>query len=331
MKKNIAIIAGGDSSESVISLQSAETMKQVIDTEKYNVHTILVKDGQWTLVDPEYNGTPINKNDFSLSVNSYSRTKFDCAFIGIHGTPGEDGKMQGYFDLVDMPYTTGGVMNMALTFNKYYCSQYLRNFDIKVAKSTLVRKGDEIRTTGIVEITGLPCFVKPNAGGSSFGISKVKTINDLKAAIEKAFTESDEVVIEEFIEGIEVTSGLIKTADREIVFPITEIVSKNEFFDFEAKYNAEQSTEITPARIDDEIAVNVKHLSSLIYDLVNCRGVVRIDYIIKGQSIYFLEVNTVPGMSKNSIIPKQVKEMGLELKDIYTLMIEDAIDNRRKS
>jgi D-alanine-D-alanine ligase len=229
----------------------------------------------------------------------------------IHGDPGENGILQSYFELIGLPYATSGVLASNMGFNKYHCKAILEKFDILTPKSVLIREDVPLQSVNIIEKLGLPCFVKPNAGGSSFGVSKIEHVRQLKESIEKALTESREVICEEFIEGTEVTCGLCKTKKSEYVFPITEIVSKNTFFDYEAKYDPNYSDEITPARISEDIEFETKSVSSKIYDILDCKGIVRIDFIIKDKKPYFLEINTVPGMSENSIIHKQVREMGL--------------------
>ena len=324
MKKNIAVIAGGNSSEYYISLQSAETIAQAIDKEKYNVYTVQIRNKDWELTSDRFCGIPINKNDFSFNDNG-QKIKFDCAYIAIHGTPGEDGKLQSYFDMIGLPYTSCNVLCSSLTFNKYFCNSYLKQRGIKAAKSVLIKKGEKINAGKILETTGLPCFVKPNEGGSSFGISKVKKEEDLLPAIEKAFEESPQVIIEQFVAGREITSGLVKIDGKEYIFPLTEIKSANEFFDYEAKYDAEETQEITPAPIDEKLAEKCKNLSSQIYDYLNCSGIVRIDYILHDNEFNFLEINTVPGMSAASIVPKQIKEYGINMKDLLTDIIENAI------
>lgn len=327
MLKNIAIAAGGDSSEYIVSVASASNIEKSLDNKRYRPFLITMKGKRWiygTLDDP---GPEIDKNDFSVTLNG-EKIKFDCVFIAIHGTPGEDGKLQAYFDLLNIPYTTCGVLTSALAFNKYVCKGFLNNFGILSPKAMLVRKGYKFDPKTITTEIGLPCFIKPNSGGSSFGVTRVNRESQIKDAVHKAFREDDEVIIEEFIEGMELTGGVIKTADREILFPLTEIVSKNEFFDFDAKYNRE-ADEITPARISSELTEECRKISSLIYDILNCRGIVRIDYMLKSNKFYFLEVNTVPGMTDTSIIPQQAEALGISITEIFTIAIEDAIENRR--
>jgi len=321
MKKNIAILAGGDSSESVISLQSAEQVRKLLNKEKYNTFTVYVKASEWVVTSDQFCDTIINKDDFSFKYNN-DRIKFDFALIMIHGTPGEDGKLQSYFDLIGIPYSTSSALISAVTFNKYICKAVLDYEGIKSAKACIVRKGDKINTEKIIAKTGLPCFVKPNAGGSSFGISKVKNITNLESAIIDALKEDTEVIIEEFLPGIEVTSGVFSKNEELIALPITEIVSDNEFFDYDAKYNG-KSTEITPARVSKIVCKKVTEMSKLIYKKLNCKGVVRIDYMINNDNPYFIEINTVPGMSSESIIPQQLKEYGMTVSEMYDIIISE--------
>ena len=323
MKKNIAIVAGGNSSEYVISIQSAEQISKWIDKEKYTIYTILAKGTEWIVKSDQFCDLVLNKDDFSFSYNN-QKTTFDCALITIHGTPGEDGKMQGYFDTLQIPYTTSNVLASAITFNKVFSKNYLKSFNIPLANFITLKKGDIIDADKIIEVTGLPCFVKPNCGGSSFGVSKVKEKEKLFEAIEFAYKEDNEVIIEEFLPGTELTCGLLKTKEKTIIFPPTEIVSKTEFFDYEAKYTKGMCDEITPARISIELTNEVQQLSSQIYDIFNLNGIVRIDYIYSNNTLYFMEVNTAPGMSAASIVPQQVAAAGLDMKDIFSLVIEDS-------
>ena len=324
MKKNIAVVYGGDSSEYVVSVMSSKNVLQSIDTELFRPWAVEMKGADWKLVVEGEQVAVIDKQDFSVQYRD-KKIKFDFAYITIHGTPGEDGILQGYFDLMKIPYSTCGVQSSALTFNKYYCSNFLRNFGITMAKSVRLTRGDELDIEKLVAELGLPVFVKPNAGGSSFGITKVKTKSDLKAAVENAWKESSEALVEEFVQGLEFTNGLVKLKDEAFIFPITEVLPKNEFFDFEAKYTKGVTEEITPARLSKELTTACQQLSSEIYDLCNCKGIVRIDYILKGDKFYFLEVNTTPGMTPTSFIPQQIEAMGMELKDIITKIIQDQV------
>jgi D-alanine-D-alanine ligase len=326
MSLNIAILAGGDSSESVISLQSAEQVRKLIGTD-FNTYTIYVKATEWTVTSDEFCDTIVNKDDFSFKYNN-QKIKFDFALIAIHGTPGEDGKLQAYFELLGIPYSTPDSLISAVTFNKYYCKAVLDYEGINSAKAYMLRTGDEINIDKIINKTQLPCFVKPNAGGSSFGISKVKTKEDLLPAIKKAFAEDNEVIIEQFIDGIEVTCGCYEYSEGLQVLPPTEIDSENEFFDYEAKYEG-KSTEITPARINKELTDKVQNRTKEIYKILNCKGVVRVDYIIENNEPIFIEINTVPGMSSESIIPQQLKEQGIEVKKMYNQIIEFIISKSK--
>lgn len=329
MKKNIAIVAGGDSSEYVVSLNSAKQVSQWLNKEKYNVYNVLIKSTDWIVQNDKVCDLIVNKDDFSFSLNN-QKTLFDCALIIIHGTPGEDGKLQGYFDTLKIPYTTSNTLASAITFNKIFSKNYLKPFNIPIAPYFIIKKGDPIDANKILEVTGLPCFVKPNCGGSSFGITKVKEKEMLHEAIAEAFKEDKEVIIEEFLDGTELTCGLIKTKNKSYIFPPTEIVSKNEFFDYEAKYTIGMADEITPARISDELTKEVQNLSSQIYDIFQLNGIVRIDYIYAKNQLYFMEANTVPGMSAASIVPQQIEVAGYKAQDIFEIAIEDAIERNKE-
>lgn len=322
MKRTIAIVAGGDSSEFPVSLRSAQGLYSFMDKEKYTVFIVEMKGLCWEAVLPDGNKTAVDRNDFSFLLNGEKIT-FDFAYIIIHGTPGENGLLQGYFDLLHIPYSTCDVLASALTFNKFALNHYLQGFGIRISDSLLVRKGSDISDQDVIEKIGLPCFIKPNEGGSSFGVTKVKTAEQIRPAIEKAIHESDEVMVEAFMAGTEITCGCYKTRTKEVVFPITEVVSKNEFFDYAAKYDGE-SQEITPARLDDDTTRRVKTLTSAIYDILDCEGIIRVDYIItEGGKINLLEVNTTPGMTATSFIPQQVRAAGLDMKDVLTDIIEN--------
>ena len=325
MKKKIALLLGGDSAEAVISVQSAGQVLQHLDETLYDVYPITIKGRSWTY---DYNGTSIDvdKNDFSITAGG-RRISFDCAVPVIHGTPAEDGRLQAYFELMRIPYTTCDVLTSSLTFNKHACKTYLNSLGILFPKGKLIRKGEKIDVQELLSWVGLPCFIKPNNGGSSFGISKIKSDNELAAALATAFAEdAHEALIEEYIEGMEITCGLVQLDGKILVFPITEIVSKNEFFDVEAKYEAGMSDEITPARISESLRTGCEILSTAIYKFLNCRGMVRIDYKLRDEHLYFLEVNTIPGMSAASIIPKQIQAMQtISIKELYTILINESI------
>ena len=323
-KRNIAIVCGGDSSEHDVSLRSAQGIYSFIDKERYNAYIVDVKGTNWQVELPDGTTSRVNMNDFSYKADGKT-CFFDYAYITIHGTPGENGIMQGYFDLVGIPYSTSDVLVEAMTFNKFVLNQYLRGYGVRVAESVLIRRGQEsvIDKKKIIDTVGMPCFVKPANDGSSFGVSKVKKPDQLAAALRVAMMESDEVMVESFLEGTEITVGCYKTKEKEVVFPVTEVVTKNEFFDYDAKYNG-QVEEITPARISPELSERAQKLTSAIYDILHCRGIIRIDYIISPQGdITMLEINTTPGMTATSFIPQQVKAAGLNMGDVLTDIIEN--------
>ena len=324
MKKNIAIVCGGDSSEHDVSLRSAQGLYSFFDKERYNVYIVDVKGVDWKVELPGGITTPIDRNDFSF-VEDGKAKYFDYAYITIHGTPGENGLLQGYFDLIRLPYSTSGVLVEAMTFDKFVLNQYLRSYGVSVADSLLIRKGYEqlVSDDEVEERIGMPCFVKPASDGSSFGVSKVKNKDQLAPAIRKAMLESPEVMVEQYLEGTEITQGVYKTREKQVLLPITEVVTSNEFFDYDAKYNG-QVEEITPARISDELAQRVSQITSHIYDILHCNGIIRIDYIISPNGkITMLEVNTTPGMTATSFIPQQVRAAGLEMKDVLTDIVEN--------
>lgn len=323
MTKNIAIVVGGDSGEYEVSLKSGKQLFSQIDRSRYNPVLIHMKGMKWTA---SLNGleAEVDKNDFSVSVNG-SKINFDCALVGIHGTPGEDGKLQSYFELLKLPYTTCGVMTSALTFNKYATKNYLTPYGINMAKGMIFHKDDKINPDEIVRNLGLPCFVKPNNGGSSCGVSKISSADEIQHAIQNALEHDSEIIVEEYIQGTEITCGVMKTSGNLQVLPIAEIVSKKEFFDYEAKYTNGLADEIIPARIPQDIREACEKTSALIYEKLFCRGVVRMDYIIKDQKLYFLEVNTVPGMSEASIIPRMIRAKNIPMSEAITMLIEDAL------
>jgi len=319
-RKNIAIVAGGDSSEYVVSVRSGANVLKAINVELFNPWLVRIKGEEWIVLEGDNKVADIDKSDFSFTVQG-QKTKFDYAYIIIHGTPGEDGLLQGYFEMLNIPYSSCDVQSSALTFNKFFCNNYLRSFGIPMAQSVRLTIGEKYNAEGIIELLGLPLFVKPSAGGSSFGITKVKVAEDLVEAVNKALDESPEAIIEEFIDGKEFTCGVVKTGARKLVLPVTEVIPKNEFFNYESKYTPGMADEITPARISEELTLKVQALSAKIYDLCNCNGIVRVDYILKDDIFYFLEVNTVPGMTETSFIPQQIKAMGLNLTDLLTDII----------
>ena len=328
MKRNIAILCGGDSSEHDVSLRSAQGLYSFFDKERYNVYIVDIKGVDWHVDLDNGDVVNIDKNDFSFKLNGKT-VWFDYAYITIHGTPGENGIMQGYLDLLHMPYSTSNVLVEALTFDKYALNNYLRGFGVNVAKSLLLRRGEENKYTEeeIEAEVGMPCFVKPAADGSSFGVSKVKKADQLAPALRNAFMECDEVMIETYLKGTEVTVGCYKTSTKSVVFPVTEVVTNNEFFDYDAKYNG-QVQEITPARISPELTKALQDETSRIYDLLHCNGIIRIDYIVTknadgSDKINMLEINTTPGMTPTSFIPQQVRAAGLDIKDVLTDIVEN--------
>lgn len=319
--KTIAIVAGGDSSEWEVSVKSANEVCKLLSA-SYIVYIIMIKGTNWYWEDQKGRYHSIDKNDFSLVAEDY-KIRFDGVFVAIHGTPGENGLLQGYFDMMGIPYTSCNAFCSALTFNKQACKLFLKEYKIPMAEGVLIRKGEKTGSKDLVKKVGLPCFVKPNGSGSSFGVTKVKKVEEMMPAIEVAFKEGNEVLIEAFMEGREVACGVVKTRSKSIVMPVTEIISKNEFFDYEAKYTTGKSDEITPAHLPEKLTDEIQNLSSLIYDLLGCNGIVRVDFIIIGSKPYFLEINTVPGMTEESLFPKQAKAAGISLKDLYTMVLED--------
>jgi len=326
-KKIIAIVAGGDSSEYIVSIRSGANVLKAINRDLFSPWMVMIKGEEWVVLDGDDRLANIDKADFSFTIAG-KKHKFDYAYIIIHGTPGEDGILQGYFEMLKIPYSSCDVQSSALTFNKYFCNNYLRSFGIQMANSVRLIAGEKYSALQIVESLGLPLFVKPSAGGSSFGVTKVKDGADLVEAINKALDESPEVIIEQFIDGKEFTCGVVKIGERKLVFPVTEVIPKNEFFDYEAKYMPGMADEITPARISEDLTLKVQTLSSQIYDLCNCNGIVRVDYILQGEIFNFLEVNTVPGMTETSFIPQQIKAMGLDLCDLLTDIINSGLQIR---
>lgn len=317
--KKIAVVCGGYSGESVVSMRSAAMVMNNVDRTKYDPVMVVVTRDRWYAEAGEQQ-IEIDKNDFSFEVNG-KKIRFDGVFMIIHGTPGEDGLMQGYFDMLSIPYTTGSVFNMALTFNKKATTRTLASLGFSVAKSTVVKKLEHYSSSFIAQVVGLPCFVKPNCGGSSIGTSRVNKVEEMHAAIDKALREDEQVIIEEFISGTEVTCGVIMLNGKPTALPITEIVSKREFFDFQAKYEG-ASEEITPARISAEQEKRVKEIAEDIYSKLDCRGMIRVDFLLPGAEPFVVEVNTVPGFSEASIIPQQAGVFGLSKKDLISAVIE---------
>ena len=324
MKRIIAIAAGGDTSEYEVSLRSAQGIYSFLDKERYTPYIVQMRGTDWHVQLEDGGLTPIDRNDFSFRLPDGSKVNFDFVYITIHGTPGEDGLLQGYLDMLHLPYSCCGVLPASLTYNKFACNQYLHAFGVRIADSLLLRRGQTISDDEVVQKIGLPCFIKPNLGGSSFGVTKVKTPAEIQPALAKAREESPETVIEAFMNGTEITCGCYKTRQRSVVLPITEVVSHHEYFDYDAKYCGD-SDEITPARIPDELADRVKQLTSAIYDILGATGIIRVDYIItEGSKINLLEVNTTPGMTATSFIPQQVRAAGMTMQEVMTDIIENA-------
>jgi D-alanine-D-alanine ligase len=319
--KTIAIVAGGDSSEFEVSVKSANEVGKVLSS-RYIVYIIMIRGINWYWEDQKGRYYNIDKNDFTLAVND-SKIRFDAVFIAIHGTPGENGLLQGYFDMMGIPYTSCNAFCSALTFNKHATKLFLKEYNIQMAEAILIRKGETTDPGSIMRKTGLPCFVKPNDSGSSFGVTKVKKRGELMPAIETAFKESNEVMIEAFMKGREVACGVVKTKNKKLVLPVTEIISKNEFFDYKAKYTPGRSDEVTPADMPEIIRDEIQRLSSLISDLLGCKGIVRVDFIVVSNKPWFLEINTVPGMTPESLVPKQAEAAGIALEDLYSMVIEN--------
>lgn len=328
IKRNIAIVCGGDSSEHDVSMNSANGLYSFFDKERYNVYIVDVEGQNWHVNFDDGTTAAIDRNDFSF-VKDGKAVVFDYAYITIHGTPGENGLMQGYFELIGVPYSTSGVLVEAMTFDKYVLNRYLSGYGVNVAQSLLLRRSEENKYSEeeIERLIGMPCFVKPAADGSSFGVSKVKNTDQLAPALRVAFMESNEVMIESYLDGTEISIGCYKTKNKSVVFPATEVVTNNEFFDYNAKYNGEVQ-EITPARINPDTAARVAEETSRIYDILRCNGIIRVDYIITkdengNDKINMLEVNTTPGMTATSFIPQQVRAAGLDIKDVLTDIVEN--------
>jgi len=327
MKKTIALLTGGTTGEWVISVKSAATIAQNLDADKFEVYKILLSQQGWFYEPADSVKIEVDRNDFSLTIKG-RKIKFDGVYIAIHGSPGEDGKLQGYFDMLHLPYTTCDALTSAITMNKGYTKAIVQDIDqLSVARSVQIFKDIPYDLGRIKNDLKPPYFVKPNNGGSSIGMSKVNHVNDLDAAVAKAFKEDGQVLIEEFISGREFTVGVVKLDGKITVLPVTEVETAKEFFDFEAKYTPGVATETTPARIRPETRDRVARIAEAVYIKLNCRGVVRIDFILKEDEgeFYFIEINTVPGQTATSFIPQQVAAMGLKLNDFYTKLVRETI------
>lgn len=327
MRKRIAIVCGGDSSEHDVSMRSGAGLYSFFDRERYDVKIVETRGLDWQVHLDDNRRAPIDRNDFTYEQNGV-KEHFDYVYITVHGAPGENGVLQGYFELLHIPYSTSGVLVEALTFDKFALNNYLRPFGINVADSILIRNGEQQPSEEeIIKRLGLPCFVKPAADGSSFGVSKVKRAEDMSKALQLAFGESNDVMIESFLDGTEISQGVYKTKQKSVVLPATEVVTDNEFFDYDAKYNG-QVEEITPARLSADTADRVAKETSRIYDILNCNGIIRVDYIISknpdgSDKINMLEINTTPGMTATSFIPQQVRAAGLDIKDVLSEIVEN--------
>lgn len=323
MKKNVVVIAGGNSSEYEVSIKSGNHIFSEVDGEKYNKYLMILRGRDW-MVEIGDQKFPVDKNDFSFEYQG-KKVVFDFAYITIHGNPGENGMLQGYLDMMGVPYSTCNTLVEAITFDKYTCTNYLNAFGINTTHPIMLVRGKAFDKEAVLKVVGLPCFVKPNAEGSSFGVSKVKTAADFDAAVEGAFKMCREILVESFIDGIEFTCGLYKVGDKKVVMPVAEVIPKKEFFDYEAKYDAKMSDEIIPGRFSAEITGRIQDMASEVYDILRCEGIVRIDGFVRGEEIIMLEVNTTPGMTANSFVPKMVRVMGFPLRDVITGIIEEKL------
>lgn len=327
MKKNIAIVCGGFSGEYDVSIESAKLVHKHLDDEKYETYLVVIEPNDWFYITADGKKISINMQDFSLQLNN-EKVLFDAVFNVIHGTPGEDGKLQSYFDMIGIPYTSSGVDSSSLTFNKFNCNAFVSSYGINRARSMSYVKGEKIDNDEIVKTLGLPLFIKPNRSGSSVGISKVKSVDEIADAVKKAFKADDRVLIEEFVDGREIACGILQRGSEIIVLPLTEIVSKNEFFDYEAKYTKGMADEICPApNVPEEIEQDIKTLSAFMFHQMDCKGFVRFDYIFTDSDLYFLEVNTIPGISEASILPQMALEFGLSLKEFFNIVLGNIIKN----
>ncbi len=318
---------GGDSGEYEVSIASSSQVKNNLDPEKYEVYPVLIHNGRWNYTSLNGTQVPFDRNDHCLRIENET-IKFDCAFIAIHGTPGEDGKLQGYLDIAGIPYTTCDVTTSALTFNKYFSNDLAKQYGVKIATTIFLRKNEPWNAESLVAEVGLPCFIKPNKSGSSVGVSKVYELAGIEGAINKAFAEDDEVLVQQFIKGREMACGVFSINGMVQVLPVTEIISKNDFFDYHAKYTDGVADEITPAHITEDESNKCQKITDYLYRKFNCKGLVRFDYFLVDNDWWFLEVNTVPGFSAESIVPKQVKAAGWKMKDFYGALVDEAIRDK---
>ncbi len=324
IRKNIAIVCGGYSGEYDISIGSAQMVEKHLDKSKYQGHLIIVKEDNW-MYQSDNNEYFIDKTDFTLEMDG-EVIHFDGVFNVIHGTPGEDGKLQGYFDMLGIPYTSCNPATSALTFNKHFCNRFVNSYGIKTADSMSFSNLEEVEQQKVIEKLGLPVFIKPAESGSSVGITKVNNQEEFAGAVKTAFAESDRILIEEFIDGREIACGLVNRGKELIVFPLTEIISKKDFFDYEAKYTAGMADEITPADLTEEIENDIKTLSTFLFREMDCKGFVRFDYILSDNDLYFLEVNTIPGISEASIVPKMADAFGMSIKEFFSIALDNLFE-----
>lgn len=323
-KIKVVLFMGGDSGEYEVSIGSASQVKLNLDAERFEVYPVLVQGGKWVYTDEDGHSFDFDRNNHCLATAAGCIT-FDCAFIAIHGTPGEDGKLQGYLDMAGIPYTSCDVTTSAITFNKYFCNDLALQYGVKVASTIILRSGDAWSSKDLAEKVGLPCFIKPNKSGSSVGVSKVYDLSGFDSAISKAFAEDDEVLVQQFIKGREMACGVFTLDGKITVLPVTEVISKNDFFDYQAKYTDGLASEITPAPISNVQSEECMRLTEHLYRKFNCKGVVRFDYFLTDNEWWFLEVNTVPGFSSGSIVPKQAKAAGFELRDFFGALIDETL------
>ncbi len=325
MKKNIVVIVGGNSAEYSVSIKSGSYVFEEVDGERYNKYLMILQGRDWYIETTE-GKYPVDKNDFSFD-HKGKKVDIDFAYITIHGDPGENGRLQGYLDMMGVPYSTCSTLVEAMTFDKYTCTNYLSAFGINTTNPVMLTRGRAFDKETILSVVGLPCFVKPNAEGSSFGISKVKTAEEFDVAVEEAFSKCREILVEGFLNGIEFTCGLYKVGGKKVIMPVAEVIPKNEFFDFEAKYDAAFSEEIIPGRFSEEITEKIQEMASDVYDILRCEGIVRIDGFVCDGEVVMLEVNTTPGMTSNSFIPKMLGVMEIRLRTVITEIIENKFNN----
>jgi D-alanine-D-alanine ligase len=329
MKKKVALVAGGYTGEYEISIKTAVTIQNNIDPERYEVYKIIIDRSGWKYTAPDGSVIEVNRQDFSLNIQGQKIT-FDTVFIAVHGTPGEDGKFQGYLEMLGIPFTSCNAIVSGLTFNKIYCNRVIEQSGlVKVSRSLHVIKGREMTTAQILESVQLPVFVKPAEGGSSLATTKVKSLDQLQAALDAVFAFEPQAMVEEFVQGREFSIGVYRTKGQLHILPATEIISSKEFFDYEAKYTPGVSNEVTPAQVDEAIAQKIALAAGGIYDLLNCKGICRVDFILEEGSneLYVLEINTIPGQSENSLVPQQVRAAGMTLLDFYAALIEESLKN----